>query len=100
MDRIKSVFTPKGPDRDEYSPLTDDDNHSGTIAGSTYEVEVDNHGDYDPQSQSAASQQPFSWIEYLIFCLIGVAMLWAWYVFPPSLPLPSSPSLFSPAFLT
>jgi hypothetical protein len=25
---------------------------------------------------------PFSWVEYAIFVLLGVAMLWAWYVVP------------------
>ncbi|KAK4190055.1 putative transporter [Podospora australis] len=81
MDRIKSAFTPKGPDRDEYSPLNDDDNHSGTIAGSSYEVEVEDDG-----SDSSSPQQPFSWIEYLIFSLIGVAMLWAWNMFLAAAP--------------
>lgn len=71
MDRIKSIFnTPKKGDEEEYEPLTDD---SGTIEGSTssfFEQEDD-------------GETPFSWIEYLIFALIGVAMLWAWYVLTP-----------------
>ena len=33
----------------------------------------------DPSRQeSRTSQDPFSWIEYLIFMLLGVSMLWAW----------------------
>jgi equilibrative nucleoside transporter 1/2/3 len=29
-------------------------------------------------------QEPFSWFEYSIFCLLGIAMLWAWSVADPS----------------
>ena len=29
-----------------------------------------------------SDEVPFSWVEYSIFTLLGVAMLWAWY--PPS----------------
>jgi equilibrative nucleoside transporter 1/2/3 len=66
MERIKSIFAPAKASPDEYEPLTDDD--SLTLEGSICEEEA-----------------PFSWIEYSIFALIGVAMLWAWYVslYPP-----------------
>ncbi|KAK3333815.1 nucleoside transporter-domain-containing protein [Cercophora scortea] len=66
MDRIRSMFTPKKVDEGEYEPLTDD---SITLEGSTYEEE-----------------EPFSWIEYLIFALIGAAMLWAWNMFLAAAP--------------
>lgn len=26
-----------------------------------------------------SEDQPFSWVDYSIFVLLGVAMLWAWY---------------------
>lgn len=61
MDRIKAFFAPPKANVEEYEPLADDD--SGTLEGSIYEEGT-----------------PFSWIEYSIFALIGVAMLWAWYV--------------------
>ena len=61
MDRIRAFFAPAKTAPDEYAPLTDDD--SDTLEGSDYEEEV-----------------PFSWIEYSIFALVGVAMLWAWCV--------------------
>lgn len=32
------------------------------------------------------SEVPFSWVEYSIFALLGVAMLWAWYA--PACPVP------------
>lgn len=59
MERIRSLFAPAKASADEYEPLTDDD--SGAVEGSTYEEGL-----------------PFSWIDYSIFALIGVAMLWAW----------------------
>jgi equilibrative nucleoside transporter 1/2/3 len=59
MDRIVAFFAPAKAAADEYEPLADDD--SGTLAGSTYEEAT-----------------PFSWVEYSIFALIGMAMLWAW----------------------
>jgi len=72
MERIKTMLggNPKALHDGEYEPLNDaftDD--SGTIEGSVYE-------DYEQEGEDA----PFSWIEYAIFALIGVAMLWAWYV--------------------
>lgn len=41
-------------------------------------------GDDEPRdevpevSRESAAQVPFSWFEYTIFALVGVAMLWAW----------------------
>jgi len=61
MDRIKQIFKPPKASDDEYERLTID---SDTLEGSTYEDD----------------EAPFSWIEYFIFAMIGVAMLWAWYV--------------------
>lgn len=61
MERIKFFFSAAKVNPDEYEPLTDE--RSSTLEGSIYEGET-----------------PFSWIEYSIFALIGVAMLWAWYV--------------------
>ncbi|KAL2133395.1 hypothetical protein VTI74DRAFT_2438 [Chaetomium olivicolor] len=67
MDRIKAFFAPAKTSPQEYEPLTDDD--SGTLEGSIHEAEA-----------------PFSWIEYSIFALIGVAMLWAWNMFLAAAP--------------
>ncbi|KAK4239779.1 nucleoside transporter FUN26 [Achaetomium macrosporum] len=67
MDRIKAFFVPAKASADEYEPLADDE--SGTLPGSTYEEGA-----------------PFSWIEYSIFALIGVAMLWAWNMFLAAAP--------------
>ncbi|KAK3995992.1 catalase-like domain-containing protein [Cladorrhinum sp. PSN332] len=64
----ESIFTPPKADPDEYAPLTDDE--SMTQEGSIYEDE----------------QAPFSWLEYSIFALIGMAMLWAWNMFLAAAP--------------
>jgi solute carrier family 29 (equilibrative nucleoside transporter), member 1/2/3 len=60
MDRVKRFFEPRQP----YEPIQDDghDDTESTVAESDVEEE----------------QLPFSWIEYSIFLLLGVAMLWAW----------------------
>ena len=67
MDRLKAIFTPpKKADEAEYQPLTDD-NDTGTLEGSTYTVD-----------DGEVEEVPFSWVEYSIFVLLGVAMLWSW----------------------
>jgi solute carrier family 29 (equilibrative nucleoside transporter), member 1/2/3 len=53
-----------------------------------YERIQDDQHDDDADSISSDTQAdpdspPFSWIEYSIFLLLGVAMLWAWYVLRP-----------------
>ncbi|KAK4137836.1 hypothetical protein BT67DRAFT_396734 [Trichocladium antarcticum] len=67
MERIKSFFAVAKATPDEYEPLNDE--RSPTLEGSIYEGET-----------------PFSWIEYSIFALIGVAMLWAWNMFLAAAP--------------
>lgn len=60
MDRIRALFQSK-KDEAEYEPLTEDGSFLEDIA----------RNDNDNGS-------PFSWMEYGIFALLGVAMLWAW----------------------
>ena len=66
MDRVKSIFNSRQP---SYEPIQDD-------------------RDADDQYSQAGSElgeeeTPFSWLEYCVFLLLGVAMLWAWYVSRP-----------------
>lgn len=69
MDRLRTIFTaPKKADEAEYEPLTED-NDTRTLEGSTYTV-----------SDGEVEEVPFSWLEYCVFVLLGVAMLWSWYV--------------------
>jgi equilibrative nucleoside transporter 1/2/3 len=62
IDRIRALFT-KPDASQEYEPLHDD-------------------GDEDVRRPVLllpdTGEEPFSWLEYSIFLLLGVAMLWAW----------------------
>ncbi|KAF3347697.1 Meiotic expression up-regulated protein 26 [Verticillium dahliae VDG2] len=69
MDRIRDLFRQKDV-RDEYSPIIEHDNPmEGTAL-----LEDDGQG------------VPFSWFEYSIFALLGMAMLWAWNMFLAAAP--------------
>ena len=61
MDKLRNAFKPK----QAYEPLLahDRDDEEGTEYG---------------DEELAAEEFPFSWVEYSIFLLLGVAMLWAW----------------------
>lgn len=60
MDRIRSFFKRKQQE-DEYAPLVEEPH---ALEGSAV--------------FSDTEETPFSWFEYGIFALLGVAMLWAW----------------------
>lgn len=64
MDRIKSMFRPRKVGEEEYAPLAEED---PALAGEDF-----------LEGETSETEAPFSWIEYSIFVLIGVAMLWAW----------------------
>ncbi|KAI0013706.1 nucleoside transporter-domain-containing protein [Xylariaceae sp. FL0662B] len=69
MDRIRSFFL-KTEDGQEYQPL----NEESQSPEEPYEHHNNDNG------------VPFSWIEYCIFTLLGVAMLWAWNMFLAAAP--------------
>lgn len=60
MERLRAIF--KQPEREqEYEPL-----HNGA-------------NDVETSSFDEVKEEiPFSWWEYFVFLLLGVAMLWAW----------------------
>ena len=58
MDTIRGLFGRK-TDLEEYEPLAEE---ATALEGSVVLVE----------------ETPFSWFEYGIFALLGMAMLWAW----------------------
>jgi equilibrative nucleoside transporter 1/2/3 len=67
MDRLRSMFAPADKaDEGEFQPLIED-SETGSLDGSTYTV-----------SDAGVEEVPFSWAEYCIFVLLGVAMLWSW----------------------
>lgn len=75
MDRLRSMLTGRSAAKDtrdanldEYEPLrTSGDDVLDTVDAP--EGEADTY---------KAAEAPFSWFEYTIFALVGVAMLWAW----------------------
>ncbi len=65
MDRIRELFSPKkAAERQEYARLTDESRGAD--------------GEESFLEGESADEAPFSWVEYLTFALLGVAMLWAW----------------------
>src|SRR5687767_8582540 len=71
MDRVRKTFGRRTSTASEYEPLHNSD-EATALEGSAV---------LDGQDEV-----PFSWMEYYIFAILGMAMLWAWYV----LNLPSS----------
>ena len=72
MDRLRRLLGRRSTPRSsqEYERLAED----------TSELEnsdvLDHYDNYD----GGEEEVPFSWFEYAIFVLLGMAMLWAWYV--------------------
>jgi hypothetical protein len=52
----------------EYQPVPGDTRADG-----------DDESAQDETEATTGFETPFSWIEYAIFLLLGIAMLWAWY---------------------
>ncbi|KAI1844921.1 hypothetical protein JX266_008937 [Neoarthrinium moseri] len=69
MDRLRSFFQKKENEQ-EYAPLNEETQF------------LDRTSDLGDDSGAV----PFSWIEYGIFALLGVAMLWAWNMFLAAAP--------------
>lgn len=75
MDRLKGILYSRGgtkddrdADPDEYAPLRDPGDDASSDDG-----DISDDGElFD------AAEVPFSWLEYTIFAMVGVAMLWAW----------------------
>jgi equilibrative nucleoside transporter 1/2/3 len=65
MDRIRNTFKSKPT----YAPVNTE----------AQDDESDIYDGHDGSNESLAPEEtPFSWIEYSVFTLLGVAMLWAW----------------------
>lgn len=63
MERFKRLFKPQ-----VYQPLEEDVAEEG----------ADSYAESEVSAEQLTA--PFSWVEYAIFLLLGVAMLWAWLV--------------------
>ena len=66
VDRLKALFRQARPTQ-EYERIEEDPNDEDVRRPVL--IVPDKLG-----------EEPFSWWEYSIFVLLGVAMLWAWYV--------------------
>ncbi|EGS20647.1 putative nucleoside transporter protein [Thermochaetoides thermophila DSM 1495] len=66
MERLRTLFTPSKPSPGEYQRLDEEE--------------------ADIQEGECEEEVPFSWAEYFIFVLIGVAMLWSWNMFLAAAP--------------
>lgn len=81
MDRLRRLFSRgKSPSRDgqAYEPLPDDgEDRAPFLRRRDADEEHDGHDGHDI---------PFSWVEYSIFAMLGVAMLWAWNMFLAAAP--------------
>lgn len=76
MKNARRVMPRRGSSHSaEYEPLNVPGMPTELPAGVIVEDE------YDEGSQDDDGA-PFSWIDYGIFGFLGMAMLWAWYVFP------------------
>ncbi|KXT12371.1 hypothetical protein AC579_582 [Pseudocercospora musae] len=64
MDRLRKIW--KNDDEHEYEPLANS------------EIQGDGREDVQTQGRSARG---FSYVEYSIFLLLGISMLWAWNMF-------------------
>ncbi|RWA10376.1 hypothetical protein EKO27_g4711 [Xylaria grammica] len=67
MDRLRLLFQKRQADEQEYQPLYEDGVASGPESDDEHDV-------------------AFSWVEYGIFVVLGVAMLWAWNMFLAAAP--------------
>lgn len=82
MERLTSLVSGKQAEQ-QYGTLDRRPSADHSDAASDASDDDDDDDSYygdEPEAEAA-----FSWVEYAIFTLLGVAMLWAWYV-PPNLP--------------
>jgi len=73
IDKMRHLFSRHDTEPD-YAPL------ESSIADSEIDEDVRRPVVFVPDPPI---EEPFSWFEYSIFLLLGVAMLWAWYVLQP-----------------
>ena len=81
LERVRAMFS-KDAEQD-YAPLTD----SVTLGGNGFRRDPEDD-DGEGEQPGTDDGEPFSWFEYCIFLLLGIAMLWAWYVTAASTKLP------------
>lgn len=84
MERLLATLRGKRPSPATYDP----------VPGDSMGNSINSLNSVDPRSET-----PFSWFEYGIFTLLGIAMLWAWYdrsLVAPTMRLTPLGTCFSP----
>jgi equilibrative nucleoside transporter 1/2/3 len=76
MGRIRDLLN-KPVDEQEYSHLDEDPEYEDDDVRRPVLILPDDE----------YPEEPFSWFEYCIFFLLGISMLWAWYVYLLASPL-------------
>ena len=79
LSRVFSSSTPADSRAPEYVPVENDE-----LLANADEVDAQQQhefGDGEEDEDDTVLKKPFSWHDYAVFLLLGVAMLWAWYVF-------------------
>lgn len=72
LDKVRDLFRPSDAEANYYEPLAEERNEDEN--GSTTYRRVSR-----PTLSLPDTDEPsFSWFEYSIFLLLGIAMLWAW----------------------
>lgn len=75
MDRlIRRIRGQSTADDASYEPLTGDSEPGSLSDGG---VSYEQHG-FLSSSSSSFPRRRFSWVEYGVFTMLGIAMLWAW----------------------
>jgi equilibrative nucleoside transporter 1/2/3 len=73
IDKVRNLFRKSADVEQEYEPIESD--------ASALDEEARRPVLILPEEEEGGGEsEPFSWLEYSIFLLLGIAMLWAWYV--------------------
>jgi equilibrative nucleoside transporter 1/2/3 len=78
IDKVRALFR-KSDAEQTYEPLSDSSTIDEDVRRPVIFVPEGPH-EQDAEQDKTDEGEPFSWFEYSIFLLLGIAMLWAWYV--------------------
>jgi equilibrative nucleoside transporter 1/2/3 len=76
LDRVRALFNKDN--EQNYEPLSDASTlDEDVLRPVIFTADAEND---ETEPTKTDEGEPFSWFEYCIFLLLGIAMLWAWYV--------------------
>ncbi len=90
MARLRTILQQDRRDGSpEYDPLVGREQRDSDDGGSESST-IHDEEDLDCIGlREESAETPFYWLEYVVFLLLGVAMLWAWYAEAPLPPKPA-----------